>query len=271
MGGWEGKQIVGQKNLEEFYSLIAPRSFRLTKAEAIDLPPKIYATREYEMGEASRRHYESLKNTFMTEMNNGSIVDVTNATTALLRLQQIVCGYLPVQVTDGETESTAIEIFSNERLDIMMDIIDQVEGPVIIWARFIADIQRIATMLDEKFKGKVSVTYYGATSTADREKARTEFLNGTKRFFVSNPAAGGTGLNLQGKCQTVIYYSNSFDALHRWQSEDRTHRMGTTGAVTYFDLVASFSVDKAILRSLKAKKSLSSLTLDEIRQAISNS
>ncbi|MCI0551076.1 MAG: hypothetical protein L0287_08975, partial [Anaerolineae bacterium] len=101
-----------------------------------------------------------------------------------------------------------------------------------------------------------------------REANKARFLAGDARFFVSNPAAGGVGLNLQGKCQNVIYYSNSFDALHRWQSEDRTHRMGTQGSVTYFDLVASRSIDRLILRNLRDKKSVSDLTLDDIRRAL---
>jgi hypothetical protein len=37
------------------------------------------------------------------------------------------------------------------------------------------------------------------------------------------------------------------------------------GAVTYHDLVATKSIDRLILRNLRDKKALSSLTLDDIR------
>jgi hypothetical protein len=40
------------------------------------------------------------------------------------------------------------------------------------------------------------------------------------------------------------------------------------GAVTYFDLLADKSVDKHVLNNLRSKKSISSLTLDEIRSGI---
>lgn len=266
MGGWEGRQIVGTKNVEEFYSLIAPHSFRLTKDEALNLPEKMYVRREYEMGEKTAAHYNSLKRTFMTALDEGSIVDINSAATALLRLQQVVCGYLPIP--DEEAEETRIEIFSDERIDIMLDIIEQVQGPVIIWARFIADINRISKRLNAEYGKQSAVTYFGSTSSKEREENKQAFLSGHSRFFISNPAAGGTGLNLQGDCQTAIYYSNSFDAIHRWQSEDRIHRMGTKGTCTYFDLIAAKSVDRAILTSLKNKKSLSSLSLDQIRQAL---
>jgi SNF2 family DNA or RNA helicase len=262
LGGYNGDTVVAHKNVEEFYRLIAPHSFRLTKAEAIDLPPKIYATRDYRMSAKTRKHYENLKATFMTQLDNGDIVEARTALVALGRLQQVVCGYLP----DAEDNITRID---HDRLDQLMEIIHQVEGQVIIWARFTPDIIAIEELLNAEAGEKVAVTYYGETATTLRYEAVKEFISGQVRYFISNQASGGVGLNLQlGGCQTNIYYSNSFNALHRWQSEDRTHRLGTKGAVTYFDIVATASVDRVILKNLRAKKSLSDLSLDDIRQSI---
>lgn len=261
MGGWEGKQIVGQKNTEEFYRLIAPHAFRGTKAEFLDLPPKIYVQRTYEMGAETAKHYKSLKNTYLTEIVDGELYDAQHAAVCMLRLQQLLCGYLPLE--DG-----TIKQVSDERIEVMMDIVEQVEGPVVIWARFTQDIEKIQAALEKEYGAGCVVTYYGETKKADREEAKRKFLTGEARFFVSNPQAGGTGLNLQGKCQTVIYYSNNFNAIDRWQSEDRTHRIGMSGAVTYFDIVARGSVDRGVLANLRAKKSISDLTFDQIRMAI---
>lgn len=263
MGGFENREIVGQRNVEEFYQLIAPHSFRTTKAEELDLPPKVYVERDYELSDATKKKYKELKKTFMVAMDNGSIVDVTHAASALLRLQQIVCGYLP----DPDNEGHLIDL-GKERIKEMMDIIDQVEGPVVIWARFREDVRRIEEVLKEEFGPTQVVTYTGSTSMGERKEAREKFLRGQARFFVSIAAAGGTGNNLQGKCRNVIYYSNDFNALSRWQSEDRTHRIGTEGSVTYFDLIARGTIDRHILRNLKMKKSMSDLTLDQIRAAI---
>lgn len=261
LGGFEGKQIVGQKNTEEFYRLIAPHAFRGTKDEFLDLPPKIYVKREYEMSAETWRTYKQLKTTYMADLADGSVFDAQNAAVCMLRLQQVLCGYLPL--ADGMTEE-----ISSERIEVLMDIVEQVEGPVVIWARFTRDIERIQEKLEAEYGEGCVVTYYGATKSADRELAKLKFLSGEARFFVSNPAAGGTGLNLQGACRSVIYYSNSFDALQRWQSEDRTHRIGMQGSVTYFDIVAQKSVDRAVLANLRSKKSISDLTFDQIRMAI---
>lgn len=263
MGGWENKQIVGQKNTDEFFRLIMPHSYRKTKDEVLDLPPKTYIQRVYEMGDETKKHYNSLRQTFMTMLEDGEIVDVPNAAVAALRLQQIVCGYL--QKEDGTLEN-----ISNERIEAMLEIIRQVKGQIVIWARFIEDIKRIEKALVKEEGKDCCLVYYGDTKSKDRTIAVDKFVNGKIRFLISNPQAGGTGLNLQGKNISAIYYSNSFRSLDRWQSEDRIHRMGTIGTVNYFDLIAAKSVDRGILLNLRNKKSISDLTLDEIRGLISN-
>lgn len=260
MGGWEGRQIIGQRNTEEFYSLIAPHSYRLTKAEALDLPEKIYVAREYEMSETTHKAYKEMKDTLMVQFNDGTIADAQNAAVAMLRLQQIVCGSLPNE--EGETKETG-----KERIEELLEIVRQVEGPVVVWARFIDNIKAIEAALNEEDDGRV-VTYYGATGNKERQVAVEDFVLGRARYFVSNPAAGGVGLNLQGDCRNVVYFSNSFNYVERQQSEDRVHRIGTKGSVTYFDLVARRSVDRAILRSLRNKRDIATLTLDEIRMAV---
>ncbi|MCI0563357.1 MAG: SNF2-related protein, partial [Nitrososphaera sp.] len=127
MGGWEGRQIIGQRNVDEFYKMIAPHSFRLTKAEALDLPPKIYTVREYEMDDETRHHYRNVKDTLMTGLDDGTVMDAKNAIVALLRLQQVVCGYLPRN--DG-----TFQTISDDRIQQVLEIVEQVEGPVVIWA-----------------------------------------------------------------------------------------------------------------------------------------
>jgi SNF2 family DNA or RNA helicase len=260
MGGWEGRQIVGQKNVEEFYHLIAPHAYRMTKEEALDLPPKIYIIKEYEMGEETKKHYKAIKDTLLTALDDGTLLDAKNGAVAIGRLQQVVCGHLPRE--DG----TMMEI-GDERMEVLLDIVGQRTGPIAIWHRFIEDGKRILHCLTEA--GESAVRYLG--TDAERTAAKEAFLSGKARCFISNPKTGGVGLNLQGECETVIYYSNSFDALDRWQSEDRVHRTGMKRAVTYFDIVARKSVDRVILRNLRAKKSISDLTLDDIRKSLSAS
>lgn len=260
MGGFEGRQIVGQKNTEQFYQLIAPHSYRITKREVLDLPEKFYSIREYDMGEKTLKHYRSIKDTLMTSLDNGDILDVPNAAAAVMRLQQVVCGYLP-------TEDEGVEIISDERIQILIEMLNQIEGKVIIWHRFIEDGKRIREAINREFGERSAVEYRGHDH--DRAAAKERFIKGNATYFIANPQAGGTGVDgLQTVCQAAIYFSNSFRARDRWQSEDRIDRMGMKGSAYYYDIVANRSVDKGILRNLRGKKSVSDLTLDEIRKMV---
>jgi superfamily II DNA or RNA helicase len=265
MGGFENRQVIGIKNLPDFRRRVDPYSFRVTKEEELDLPPKVFATYEFEMGDEQRAHYSELKTTYSTALESGEIISVSTAATLLMRLQQVTCGMLPSP--DPEGEPIKIE---NARIDALMDLVEQRPGKTIIWARFRHDISEIEKAL--KASGRKCVTYFGGTKQAEREEGVSSFLdpNSGVDYFVSNPAAGGTGLNLQGECRTVIYYSNSFNSLDRWQSEDRTHRIGTTKTVTYFDLVCVGSPDRRILANLRNKKSVSDLALGEIKEMFKN-
>ena len=73
------------------------------------------------------------------------------------------------------------------------------------------------------------------------------------RFLVGNPTTGGFGLTLTA-CNTVIYYSNSYNLEVRMQSEDRAHRLGQKGTVVYIDIVARNTLDEAIMKSSGTSK-----------------
>lgn len=252
-----GLVTVGAKNLEQLYGKIDPYTFRATKEE-LDLPPKVYDTRQFEMSPEQKKVYTDLKKTFMAEFEDDQRATVTNAASALIKLQQVVSGFIKLE--DG----SFIDL-PNPRLEAMKDVLESIDGPVIIWAMFNRDIKNIMEAL-----GDDAVSYYGATTSDQREANKLAFLSGKARYFVSNPAAGGTGLNLQGACHHTIFYTNSFNAVNRWQAEDRVHRIGTTETCTYIDLVCRGSNDNRVLANLRDKKSLSDMAIDEIRKLFSD-
>lgn len=254
-------KIVAFQKIEEIKAVVDAYGERVTKEEALDLPPKVYTKRHFELSPEQRRVYDALRAKFMAELPGGALVTAPRVITLLLRLQQVTCGYVP---DDMDTETLHF-LGDNPRVRLLLDTLADVEGKAIIWARFRQDINQICAEL-----GPAAVRYDGSTSDADRLTARRRFQDpdDPARFFVANPAAAATGLTLT-EARTVIYYSNSFDLEHRQQSEDRAHRIGQRNAVTYVDLVASGTVDAHIVQSLRAKRSLAAqVTGDELKKWI---
>lgn len=245
------KIVKGFKNLEDLKRRIAVHSFIIKKDECLDLPPKVYEKYEVQLTDEQEKMYMELKKKSMTEIT-GEMVSVKIVLTKLLRLHQLVCGHL-------KTDEGVVHEVKNNRIEALLEILEEVNGQVIIWANYREDIIAISKKLREVYGNEKVVTYFGDTSDEERNFAKDTFKreNDTKgvRFLVGNPQTGAYGLNLTG-ANTVIYYSNSFDAEKRTQSEDRAHRIGQTAKVTYIDLVSKGTIDEKILNALKEKKNL---------------
>ena len=86
--------------------------------------------------------------------------------------------------------------------------------------------------------------------------------NSPTRYFVGNAQTGGYGITLTA-ANTVVYYSNSYDLEKRLQSEDRAHRIGQTGSVTYVDFIAENTIDEKIVKALRKKINLANEIMGE--------
>jgi SNF2 family DNA or RNA helicase len=255
MGGYMGKQVIGVRNAEKLNKLVSDHTFRITKKEGLDLPDKIYDEVAFSMDEQQRKLHSKLRRQLLVQLDTGDWVDGVNPAVLFTRLQQVSCGY-------AVTEEGKVHRINNPRMDAMKRILDATpEKKFVIWARFKEDIKWIAEEL-----GEACVTVDGSVSASERQKRKDAFIMLPQiQYFVANPQAAGTGIDgLQTVCDSVIYYSNSFRALDRWQSEDRIHRIGMKGAM-YYDLIATGSVDRHILRNLRGKRDIASITLDEAR------
>ena len=141
----------------------------------------------------------------------------------------------------------------------------------IFWCTFVEDIK----LLERAFKeaGIKTVSYYGATSDEDRDKAVEDFNNDPEtKVFIANPKAAGAGLNLLGYepgneeqetfCDLVVFYSQSWSAVERSQAEDRAHRRGTKMPVTIRDLVVLNTIDEEIRDRVEDKRMRSDVIQD---------
>ena len=253
--GHSFQQVVGYRNLEELSDRLSGFSYRIRKEDALDLPAKTYMVREVELTPEQAMSYQSMERAALLYLGGDDLVTAPEAMTQLLRLQQIICGY--VKTDEGEL----VEVKSN-RLNTLMEILAETTGSVIIWSRFRHDIEAIQNAISKTYGQRSVVTYYGGTSEADRVAAVERFENREARFFVGNPQTAGMGLTLVA-ANTVVYYANDFNLESRVQSEDRCHRIGQEHPVLYIDLVAKGTVDEHIVRILQNKLDLSAKTLGE--------
>jgi len=257
MGARTFRQVVGYQNLEELTGNVNEFSYRVLKKECLDLPDKVYQRREVELTTEQKKVYKELKDYAMAELDSHEIVSVTSVLTQILRLHQVVCGF--VRNDNGDE----VEVKSN-RLDELINILEEVQGKTIIWANYQYDIKRILKTLHNITGVNSVATYYGETPDEERQEIIRRFQdpNSELKYLISNTQTGGYGITLT-EASNVIYYSNNYDLEKRLQSEDRAHRIGQTNKVTYIDLVAKGTVDEKIVKALRNKLSLAQEVLGD--------
>jgi len=257
MGGRTFQSVKGYRNMEELTDKVAKYSYRCLKQECLDLPDKVYSKRYVELGKEQARIYKSLVATTKAEIA-GAEIKTQLVLTKLLRLQQVVGGF----VADDDGNMHTID--DNKRIGTLMDVVCDVHGKCIVWARFTQEIIAIEKALQQEYGKDAVVSYYGATTAADRDAAVQRLQSdSTCRFFVANPHAAGIGLTLTA-AETTVYYSHDFSLETRLQSEDRNHRHGTKNTVRYIDLVASDTVDEKVLSALIEKKNFADIITQDV-------
>jgi hypothetical protein len=265
LGGRNNREVVGVRNIEEFRKITAPHVFRITKEE-LGILPKQYSDWSFSMTNEQRGVILELKQQLLEDLNErefmeGEIKRNPGAAALFMKMQQVSNGFI---MDDERNVNRLMPLDQNPRITNLLEWSKTFDGKGLIWFRFVEDQRMISEVLSAE--GIDFVSYYGATSEKDRSAAVESFNDPYGvRFFIGNPQSAGTGLNLQyGGCRKVAYYSNSFNAVDRWQSEDRVHRIGVKGIVEYTDLIARGSIDRKIALNIRTKKGISELAIGDL-------
>jgi SNF2 family DNA or RNA helicase len=255
-GGRRVQLIGSYKRLDELADKLKAFSYRVLKDDCLDLPDKVYIRREVDLTDEQSKAYSTMKSAALASLK-GKMATAPHVLTQMMRLHQITCGHL-------KNDDNTITEIKNNRLKELVNLLDEVEGKVIIWANYVYDIENIVKTIQKEFGDDSIVQYYGAIPAEQRQKNIEKFQDPDSpvRFFVGNPQTGGYGITLTC-ANTVVYYSNGYDLEKRLQSEDRAHRIGQSKSVTYVDFIAPKTVDEKIVKALRKKMNIANEIMDE--------
>lgn len=262
------QKVLAHKNLDWLKDRIDSISYRYRK-EDLGLPPKRYQKSFVELSPEQWRMYRELEKEYVTYFSDGRAVSVGMKLTMMLRLQQIVCGYVPpdpgaLVVPEVWDDAEGIEDQyqahvelrkpvpipgPNLRMENLRWLMERNRVKTLIWCRFTPDVDAAVAL----FPGRV-LRYDGQIGPEEREANKQRYLEDPAIWALAgNPRSGGRGITLINT-EHVIYYSNYFSARIRSQSEDRAHRIGLQHSVLYTDLCALKTIDTYIIDKLRAKR-----------------
>lgn len=247
------KVIESYKNQTELKELVAQYASVVLREECDDMPDLVHADEYFEISPEQRKLYEHISNKILEEegLHGGIILtDVFSGGVKGIKLQQVTNGFF----VDSEGEVTDLpnprgEVYARVIQEQMLD-----NRQVITWCRYHEDIKRVKAILVEQ--GIKFVEFHGGISTPQRMKNMHTFMTDPSyKVFIGQPAAGGRGLDLS-VAKTVIWYSHTYDLIHRRQADERATHVGGH-AIDVIDLQALDTVDLSIIASLSEKTTIS--------------
>lgn len=289
-------EIKGYKNVPELRRRIDGHCYRVLADDCLDLPPRIYKRWPFDLGEGERRIFDELKTLGLTFFKpvaeaqegkealqecglvedsgevTGRFLEEQRALVKNLRLQQISSGWWPEALEgiaegvesrgmaypwEAEYNVTRIED-TPSRLKALLLLLSQAQGKALIFSRFRADLEILAQTLGDK-----AVSYHGGIKDKDRDEAKRQFMNNPKvLYFLGQPRSAGIGHTLTA-AKHVIFYSNDQSLRMREECEKRAHRTGLKTKLVVWDLIARGTHDGKIVRSLREKKILANVIMQD--------
>ena len=242
---------------DEFLKRLHSVAYRVTKAEALDLPDITEETRYVELEPKAARLYRELAKESYAAMERGEIT-ASNVLTRVLRLSQVTGGFV------GDDDKT-MHAVSTAKLEALEDILDSVMADgkrLVVMARFVAELDAITSLLEKRHIGYAQVR----GGIKDRaEEVRRFQEDADCRVFVGQIAAAGLGLTLTA-ADTLCFYSMDYSMSNFTQAQARIHRIGAKNTCHYLYLIARGTIDEQVIKALRGKIDLAKFLVDDYRQ-----
>jgi SNF2 family DNA or RNA helicase len=260
-GGYLNYQTVGYRNVHEIKQKLRATSARVTKANALDLPPQVDVTVPVTLDRATRELYDEMRKKAIAEVEGyaggktvAGITLARSVLTNILRLQTITGGW--TKLASGEIVDLSYEK-QKLLLDLLSDAVPQV-GRVVIFCRFRHDIDRLTEALMGK---EYTFVLDGRTPPAARAELLDKFRAVKYGYLIAQVAVASLSIDLT--CSHLgVFYSSDYSFANYEQCRNRLHRHGQEQKVTYHSLVATDTVDERIYKALQDKAELSKSILD---------
>ena len=219
---------------------------RRKKDDVVDLPPKIFSTREIPLVGNQQRLYRKLcselKVKLLSSTGKSFERNIENTMEVFLRAVQLASN---PRLVDPSFKGTPAKFLEMD--EILSEHMAESDESAIVWTNYVANLGE----LKERYSKYGAETLSGGDTQSQKAAKVKAFQEGEFRLLVAIPAAAGVGLTLT-KATLAVYLERTFNAEHWMQSIDRIYRIGQEKPVNIVTLISE-GVDKLIDRNLKKK------------------
>jgi superfamily II DNA or RNA helicase len=264
LGSWEQFRARYAIPIEKFgddgrrrglAALLRPFLLRRTKAEvARELPPRTEIVRVVRLSPEEQALYEQLRAATLaeiTEKKKNPDKDGRDLRfvllAALTRLRQLCCHPRLVYPETHAGSAKAAHL-----LDMLADLREG-QHPALVFSQFRSFLELLEPRLRQQ--GFRVLVLDGTTPSETRQRRIAAFQAGDADVFLISLKAGGVGVNLT-TADTVIHLDPWWNPAVEDQATSRAHRIGQRRPITAVRLVASGTIEEAMLSLHASKRAL---------------
>ena len=273
-------RLAAQRALDRLRDKVRPFLLRRLKSDvAKDLPPKIVQNSWPELTADQRRVYDKYWEAARGQISEAIARDGFEKSrmvvlTALLRLRQVCCDLRLL----GDANPLPGSDAPSGKTEQLLDILEQARDGghrTLVFSQFVEMLKLLRAELDAR---GVPYCYLDGASTDRLETVHRFNTDPSIPVFLISLKAGGTGLNLVGADEVVLFdpwWNPSIED----QAIDRAHRIGQKRTVHAFKLITPGTIEEKVLAMQRRKRSIiaatvggatdpvaASLTADDVRQ-----
>ncbi len=237
------------EGVEETIYRVQEVLLRRRKEDVINLPEKLFSTRDVELPPEQLRRYQEVCEELLLRVTKLTGDDYIRSIDSVL-----------------EQYLRAVQIASNPRLvdplwkgepakfteldSIVQEIVLGQRGKIVIWTNYLLNVEELVG----RYQLLGAAAFSGQVEASTRQSLVEQFQDPASnlKVLVAVPGAGGVGITLTA-AQTAVYLDKTWNAEHWMQSVNRIHRIGQTGTVSIISLHAS-KVDELIAHNLRRKE-----------------
>ncbi len=240
MGGYI---VAGYQNLPDLQRKIAPFTYSVP-LDVLRLPPLRTKVRYVDLTTQQEAVYRRLEQDALLLLDAQQPVTVDHVLTVRTRLRQVLSGFAPLP--DGK-----LQRLPTNRPAVALDLLDQLEGKVILWCAFREDVAMLEEAL--RARGEPVAKLVGGMAPEEREADLLRFRREPLfRVLLATPQTGGVGLTLN-EAETAVFYTRDGTYEARAQAQARNYRGGQTASVLHCDLLTPGTIDER-LRALEQSR-----------------
>lgn len=258
MGGYQNKEVKGNKNSSELNQRLGKFMLRRKKSDVLDLPEKIYIDEYLEMDLKQKSLYDSILKHLKSQLVRAR-GNKTAMMSLMLKLRQVTA--FPGWLDPAYKESVKFE-----RVHFLMDEIVQNNKKAIIFSNWTTPIYA----LYEELKQYNPVMITGDTKDLQRMQNVEKFQTDNNcKLIMGSIGSMGTGLTLTA-AENVIFIDEPWNRALKDQATDRAHRIGTINNVNVYTLLCRNTFDETVHKIVQRKGSLQDQVVDGISIEILN-